>query len=377
MPADPSRRRPTIADVARRAGVSPAAVSFAVNGRPGVSDATRGRILAAARELGWRPSASARALTESRTRAVGWVLVRSAETLEADASFVPFLAGMEAALTAAGYALLLQIAPDDAAGLAALERLTAARRVDGLVLTDVRASDPRLRMPRDPRVPVVVAGDRGPPGAAPELRVGEAEGIAAAVAHLVDLGHERIAFAGDSDARSLAREAAWSEAAGARAAAAVRDLAAIWLGEASPAIDSPGSATDSRRSATDPRRSPTDSRPSPATGSPGLPQIGALSPPAATAVVCASDALALRVLSLAPAGVSVVGFGDSPLAAAAGLTSVRVDYRAFGEAAAKLVLARIAGEPAPHLTPAEPDLVVRGSTGRPGGIFPRPWQSES
>jgi DNA-binding LacI/PurR family transcriptional regulator len=59
----PARRRPTIADVARRAGVSATAVSFAVNDRPGVSPETRERILDVARELGWRPSASARALT--------------------------------------------------------------------------------------------------------------------------------------------------------------------------------------------------------------------------------------------------------------------------------------------------------------------------
>jgi DNA-binding LacI/PurR family transcriptional regulator len=52
-----SRSRPTIADVARRAGVSLAAVSFAVNDRPGVAPETRARILAAAQELGWRPSA--------------------------------------------------------------------------------------------------------------------------------------------------------------------------------------------------------------------------------------------------------------------------------------------------------------------------------
>src|SRR3954451_11374807 len=109
MPSPPSelpdtpRRRPTIADVARRAGVSSAAVSFAVNDRPGVSPETRERILAAARELGWRPSASARALTEARTRAIGLVLAREAAALELDAFFVRFLSGIERALTAADY----------------------------------------------------------------------------------------------------------------------------------------------------------------------------------------------------------------------------------------------------------------------------------
>src|SRR3954462_11150967 len=95
------RRRPTIADVARRAGVSAAAVSFAVNDRPGVSPETRERILAAARELGWRPSAAARALTEARTRAIGLVLARDAAQLEVDAFFVRFLSGIERALSAA------------------------------------------------------------------------------------------------------------------------------------------------------------------------------------------------------------------------------------------------------------------------------------
>src|SRR5829696_2065611 len=103
---DPQRRRPTIADVARRAGVSAAAVSFAINNRPGVSSETRQRILAAARELGWRPSASARALTEARTRAIGLVLARDAAQLELDAFFVRFLSGIQRALTAADYALL-------------------------------------------------------------------------------------------------------------------------------------------------------------------------------------------------------------------------------------------------------------------------------
>ena len=108
---DPPRRRPTIADVARRAGVSAAAVSFAVNDRPGVSSGTRERILAAARELGWQPSASARALTEARTRAVGLVMARSAGQLEGDSFFLRFLSGIESTLTAADYALLLQIVP--------------------------------------------------------------------------------------------------------------------------------------------------------------------------------------------------------------------------------------------------------------------------
>src|SRR3954447_4076763 len=211
---DPPRRRPTIADVARRAGVSAAAVSFAVNDRPGVSSGTRERILAAARELGWQPSASARALTEARTRAGGLVLARSATQLEGDSFFLRFLAGIEAALTAADYALLLQIVPGDAASaLPAYQRLAAAGRVDGFLLTDVEADDPRFALLAAAAMPVVLAGrpigpapfpwletrhDEGIAPAAPPSRGGgappQAEGIAPAVSHLVSLGHERIGF---------------------------------------------------------------------------------------------------------------------------------------------------------------------------------------
>src|SRR4051794_41762956 len=167
--ADVSRRRPTIADVARRAGVSAAAGSFAVNDRPGVSPVTRERILAAARDLGWRPSASARALTEARTRAIGLVLARDAAQLEVDAFFVRFLSGIERALTAADYALLLQLVPGGAAAaLPAYERLAAAGRVDGFLLTDIEVDDPRFALLESAGGPVVLAGrpaeDRPVPG---------------------------------------------------------------------------------------------------------------------------------------------------------------------------------------------------------------------
>ena len=107
--AEANRRRPTIDDVARRAGVSAAAVSFAMNGRRGVGEATRRRILDAADELGWSPSAPARALSESRTRAIGLLLARPVEALEVDPFFVRFLAGVERALARSDHALMLRV----------------------------------------------------------------------------------------------------------------------------------------------------------------------------------------------------------------------------------------------------------------------------
>ncbi len=89
-----------------------------------------------------------------------------------------------------------------------------------------------------------------------------------------------------------------------------------------------------------------------------------------TAIVHTSDVLAAAALPAAHArGISITGFDDSPLAALASppITSVRVDYAQFGEAAAAALLAVIAGEPVPAFAGSEPELVARASTApRPG-----------
>jgi LacI family transcriptional regulator, repressor for deo operon, udp, cdd, tsx, nupC, and nupG len=345
MPNDSEpRRRPTIADVARRAGVSAAAVSFAVNDRPGVSPVTRERILTAARELGWRPSASARALTEARSRAIGLVLARDAERLELDSFFVRFLSGLERTLAPADYALLLQLVPE-APALAAYERLAAAGRVDGFLLTDVEVDDPRFELLEAAGLPVVLAGHPASDCPFPWVETRHAEGMAAAVEHLLALGHARIAFLGGPAAYEhvLVRLARWRGAVGAAAGAVVHAR--------------PEEAATAARAVLG-----AETPPAGASGSSARP----------SAVVCTSDALAMAVVSAArelglgvPDDVSVVGFDDSPLAALSSpaLTSVRVDYAEFGAAAAGALLAGIAGEPAPAYSPSAPELVARASTG--------------
>ena len=331
-----ARRRPTIVDVARRAGVSPALVSFAVNDRPGVAGHTRTRILEAAKELGWRPSASARALTEARTRTIGLVLARGADQLEFDSFFVRFLSGIERMLAPADYALLLQLIPtrDPTGALAAYERLAAGGRVDGFLLTDAQREDPRLPLLEAAGLPVVIAGRPVDDTGFPWVETEHDRGVTAAVEHLVGLGHERIAFLGGSETyehvqRRLAR---WREAlsrAGLEpgtVAFAGTDLA----GGAAAALE----------------------------GEP-------------TAVVCASDTLAMAVLAAAgerglavPHDLSVTGFDDSPLAALSSpaLTSVRVDYGEFGAAATAALLAGINGTDPPAYNPSAPELEVRAST---------------
>ena len=172
MNANPeqARRRPTIDDVARRAGVSSAAVSFAMNGRRGVGEATRARILKAAAELGWSPSAPARALGRGRAGAIGLLLARPVETLEVDPFFLRFLAGIERALASTDHALLLRVLDSDGpVDPEAYARLAAQGRVDGFLLSDVELEDPRIDVLAKAGLPAVVAGRPAGPCPFPAL----------------------------------------------------------------------------------------------------------------------------------------------------------------------------------------------------------------
>jgi DNA-binding LacI/PurR family transcriptional regulator len=329
-PSDTSpRRRPTIDDVAARAGVSSAAVSFAMNGRPGVGEDTRRRILAAAAELGWRPSAHARGLAQARAHAIGLLLARPVEQLEIDPFFVRFLAGVERTLARSDHALVLRVmdggVPVD---LDAYARLAASGRVDGFLLCDVELEDPRFDVIE---LPAVVAGHPVSPCPFPWLETEHARGVETAVEHLIGLGHRRIGFCGSSERLEhvQARLRAWR----ATLSAAGLEPGPVAFGDAARPLGDD-----------------------------------------VTAIVYASDMLAAAGLAAArergiavPAELSITGFDDSHLAALASppITSVRVDYAEFGEAAAAALLAVIDRKPVPAFRGAPPELAVRASTVRP------------
>src|SRR5688500_4461608 len=193
----PARRRPTIDDVARRAGVSSAAVSLAMNGRRGVGEATRARIVDAAAELGWSPSAPARALGRGRAGAIGRLLARPLEAVEVDPCFVGLQAGVGRGLEGTYQALLLRVLDDEGpVDAEAYERLGAQGRVDGFLLCDVELDDPRFAVLAQAGLPVVVDGHPPGPCPFPSLETRHADGLAEATAHVISLGHERIGFLG-------------------------------------------------------------------------------------------------------------------------------------------------------------------------------------
>ena len=190
--------RVTIADIARRAGVTSAAVSLAVNGRPGVSDATRERILDIARELRWEPSPAARALAGAPVLTIGMVLARPAEILGAEAFFGAFVAGLQEVLSREDYSLQMKIVESAEAEIETFRRWSAQRRVDGVVVVDLRLDDARVPAFEELGLPALVVGGPGHHGSLPSVYVDDAHATSLLVDHLAELGHTRIArVAGD------------------------------------------------------------------------------------------------------------------------------------------------------------------------------------
>lgn len=333
-------RRATIGDVAERAQVSKSAVSFVFNGRPGVSEAARERILQAARELDWRPDSRARALSRSRAQALGLVVRREPELLSTDPFFPQFVAGVESGLTTHGYALVLQVVDGGQSEHDAYHQFARESRVDGVFLTDLRADDERPGELDRLGMPFVLVGPAAAvPGHPAPIGVDDAAGVRRAVRHLYSLGHRRIAHVAGTVGyiHSALRRRAWHDEVTELGLAADLVVDADFTGAAG------ARATHELLD---------------------LPQ-----PP--TAIVYANDLMAIAGISVAtdrglrvPHDLSVVGFDDVPLApyVVPPLTTVRQEVIEWGRACARTLVAVVEGrEPEEvHLPPVE--FVVRGST---------------
>ncbi len=342
--------RPTINDVARAAGVSKGAVSFALNDRPGISADTRARIMAAVAELGWTPSSRARALSVSRALAVGLVVARPPDIFRADAFFPAFIAGLETVLSEHGHALLLQVAEHD--DLSAYRRLAEEGRVDGVFVTDLQVDDPRPALLAELGLPAVVVAPsaRAAQGDVEDvartgtevLGVDDAPGVRAAVEHLLALGHTRVAHVSGpaSMVHGRSRRLAWEGAM--RAAGLPADLCA----EADFSAESGARATREL--------------------------LDLAQPP--TAIVFANDLMAMAGLAVAhargvdvPTELSLTGYDDTEIAAhlQPPLTTVSTDVVAWGRAAATRLLELIHGQSSTPADLPRARLVVRDSTAPP------------
>jgi DNA-binding LacI/PurR family transcriptional regulator len=333
--------RKTIGDIAKAAGVSKGAVSYALNGRPGVSDVTRRRILAIAQELGWHPSSAARALSGGRTGTLGLIVARPARTLGIESYFMQLISGIEAALSSRDVDLLLQVADDRQREMAAYRQWWAQRRVDGVIVVDLRRDDPRVSLLEQLRMPCVVIGGPEGLGTLPGVWSDDTGAITAVVEYLAALGHRRIArVAGPPDLyRTALRDRGVAAAAG-RLRLEVFTVYADRTGE------------DGARAT----RGLLSRRPTP------------------TALIYDNDVMAVAGVSVAhemgvsvPNDVSVVAWDDSPLCRLVHpqLSAVNRDIAAYGAHAAERLLEIVDGTPAQSLRDPAPQLMSRGSTAPP------------
>ncbi|MFJ9928061.1 LacI family DNA-binding transcriptional regulator [Streptomyces misionensis] len=193
--SSPSERI-TIKDVAAAAGVSKGAVSLAFNDKPGVSEATRERIFAVARRLGWAPNASARSLSRQSVDTVGLAICRPARLLGLEPFYMEFISGIESVLTERNCSLLLRLVGSLEEEIGLQESWWRERQVGGSILVDFHQSDPRIAPLRALGLPAVAVGHPSLTGGFPSVWTDDRTAVEEAVRYLAALGHRRIARVG-------------------------------------------------------------------------------------------------------------------------------------------------------------------------------------
>jgi LacI family transcriptional regulator len=190
-------------EVADLADVAISSVSRVLSGHPDVSTQMRERVLSAVRRLEYEPDFLAQSLRRGQTLSVGFVLADISNPLMAD-----IVLGAEAVLRAAGYSLLLMNSENDPALDTAHIRFFQSRRVDGMILSLASETDAHtLETIAQVEGPTVMVDRALPVDIGSSAVVNDhAVGMEAAVEHLIDLGHRRIALITGSTAQLPGRE---------------------------------------------------------------------------------------------------------------------------------------------------------------------------
>ncbi|MDE9449209.1 substrate-binding domain-containing protein [Aliiroseovarius sp. Z3] len=184
----------TLKELSNILGLSPTTVSRALNGYPEVSEATRKRVAAAAREHGYAPNTRARSLATGRAMAIGHVIPISAKHEMVNPVFGDFIAGAGEVYSRNGYDMLLSVVPDDDEDSAYRSFITK-RNVDGIILHAPTLNDPRIPLLNSLGLPYVVHGRSSDTDASYAwVDVNNKRAFQRATEFLLDLGHRRIAL---------------------------------------------------------------------------------------------------------------------------------------------------------------------------------------
>ena len=299
----------SIREVAALAGVSLGTVSNVLNRPDVVAEPTRSRVLAAIKELGFIRNESARQLRAGRSRTIGLVVLDVANPF-----FTDVARGVEDEASESGLAVILCNSDDQKAKESRYLEVLEEHRVQGILITPVAGADARLARLQRRGTPVVLVDSRSPSRGQCSVSVDDVLGGDLAVSHLLEAGHEQIAFVGgplsirqvtdrrEGAIRALARAGRTEADLYMMETPALNVAAGQWAGAALAGL-------------------PAGARP--------------------TAVFCANDLLALGVLQemttrriRVPDRVAIVGYDDVDFAAAAAvpLSSVRQPRHQLGRA---------------------------------------------
>lgn len=334
-----ARPRPSMADVARLAGVSSQTVSRVSNGHSNVDEATRARVQEAMRTLGYRPNGAARALKSGRFHTIG-VIMTTLQTL----GNIRTLDAVATEATRADYSVLLMpISDPTLRGVSGAYRRLSAQAVDGaVIILEARLLD-QAEFALPPGIPVVVVDSGAGPGYT-VVDTDQALGARQATEHLLALGHRQVwHIAGPETSYSaLHRAESWRDTLAARGIAPPPVLRGDWTAESGYRH---GLALGRR--------------------------------PGVTAIFAANDEMALGAMRALhelgrdiPRDVSVVGFDDMDVAGSLWppLTTVRQDFAAVGRLSIEKLLAKVVNPAMPPDTTIVPTRLISRASSAP----PRP-----
>lgn len=337
------RRQPRLKEIADRLGLSITTVSRALNGYTEVSEASRERIFATAKAMGYVPNQIGRMLASGKTGLIGLPLpIRDGRMM--DGFLGEFVAGLAEGLVARGRDLMIATVAGGQSDLDVIQRMVDGRRVDAMVVNRATIDDPRVAFLMERSFPFVVHGRVLEPRAAYSWY--DTDGAAAfheAVNLLAGLGHRRFGYFGASEQLTFAVMRRHGFESALKAAGLAVDPATMV--SAAPFDDEAVRVAADRLIAANPRP---------------------------TAILCATDTLAIAVIEATrraglgvPRDVSVIGFDNVPVASFTDppLSTFDQHARESARAVADMVADLVDGDGPPRTALAKADFVSRGSHG--------------
>ncbi len=333
--------RVTLADVARRAGVSTASVSRALNAPATVNADICQRVRQAADALGYRPNAAARTLAGNRSRTIGIIVPTIANSI-----FAPGVQAIEETLEAGGYGLVIATCRYDADRALTQAQRLVARGVDGLILVGT-SHRPELRaLLQRTGLPAVIQGAFDPASAIPCIGFDNRKAMALMARHVLGLGHRHLGvLSGFSRGNDRVRE---------RVAAIRQEAAAVGIeADGVPVVECRYDVAEARVAAA--RLLSVCPRP--------------------TAILCINDILAIGAVLAAhdaglsvPGDIAVTGFDDFDVAAIFDppITTIRVPVVEMGRKVARALLGALQDRRTIIPEGLDVELVERLSCGRAG-----------